>query len=86
MGMVRLMRKLFTGLLTLSLSLIILGLILYIVTLVGLMALSVVYNDKDECVYQVDDIFSLDAGESKYTDLDMCPDYSYTEIKVFEVY
>lgn len=45
-----------------------------------------VYNDKDECVYQVGDIFSLDAGESKYTDLDMCPDYSYTEIKVFEVY
>ena len=44
-----------------------------------------VYNDNNECVYQVGDIFSLDAGESKYTDLDMCPDYSYTEIKVFEV-
>lgn len=44
-----------------------------------------VYNDNNECIYQVSDIFSLDAGESKYTDLDMCPDYSYTEIKVFEV-
>lgn len=45
-----------------------------------------VYNTKGECVYMVSDIFSLKGGENKYTDLSMCDDYSYTEIKVSDVY
>lgn len=45
-----------------------------------------VYNDKDDVAYMVSDIFSLDAGESKYIDLSFCDDYSHTEIKVFDVY
>lgn len=45
-----------------------------------------VYNDKNDLVYMVSDIFSLRAGESKYTDLSFCDDYGYTEIKVFDVY
>ena len=45
-----------------------------------------VYNDKNDLVYIISDIFSLRAGESKYTDLSFCDDYGYTEIKVFDVY
>ena len=44
-----------------------------------------VYNDKGKCIYQVGDIFSLKAGESKYTDLDMTNDYYRTEIVVFNI-
>lgn len=45
-----------------------------------------VYNDKNDLVYMVSDIFSLRTGESKYTDLSFCDDYGHTEIKVLDVY
>lgn len=42
--------------------------------------------DKDRCNCQVNDVFKLRAGESKYAVLSFCDNYQYTEIKVFDVY
>ena len=38
-----------------------------------------VYDDKGKCLYQVDEVVSIKAGQSKYTDLDMINGYKKLE-------
>lgn len=44
-----------------------------------------VYDDKGKCLYQVDEVVSIKAGQSKYTDLDMINGYDHTEIEITDV-
>ena len=44
-----------------------------------------VYDDKGRCLYQVDEVVSIKAGQSKYTDLDMINGYDHTEIEITDV-
>ena len=43
-----------------------------------------VYDDK-KCLYQVGEVVSIKAGQSKYTDLDMINGYDHTEIEITDV-
>ena len=44
-----------------------------------------VYDDKGKCLYQVGEVVSIKAGQSKYTDLDMINGYDHTEIEITDV-
>ena len=44
-----------------------------------------VYDDKGKCLYQVGEVVSIKAGQSKYTDLDMINGYDHTEIVITDV-
>ena len=44
-----------------------------------------VYDDKGKCLYQVGEVVSIKAGQSKYTDLDMINGYDHTEIEINDV-
>ena len=44
-----------------------------------------VYDDEGKCLYQVDEVVSIKAGQSKYTDLDMINGYDHTEIEITDV-
>ena len=44
-----------------------------------------VYDDKEKCLYQVGEVVSIKAGQSKYTDLDMINGYDHTEIEITDV-
>ena len=44
-----------------------------------------IYDDKGKCLYQVGEVVSIKAGQSKYTDLDMINGYDHTEIEITDV-
>ena len=44
-----------------------------------------VYDDKGKCLYQVGEVVSIKAGQSKYIDLDMINGYDHTEIEITDV-
>ena len=44
-----------------------------------------VYDDEGKCLYQVGEVVSIKAGQSKYTDLDMINGYEHTEIEITDV-